>query len=162
MGGDASRVNQRNFGFRISDFGFSSRPSAFFQHGEPGCSRLTQRIQHCRRTTISLESNNHSLPSERRGGPGPSRLSEGGGAGGGGGEKEVEGVPTHDRSPPARSRRAAVEADGTDESLLSEGASAEAAWPRSQTVDGGRPGTETGSGSGQGRVPMYPDRVTAS
>jgi len=41
-------------------------------------------------------------------------------------------------SPPARRRRAAGEAYGTDESLLSEGASAEAAWPRSKTADGGR------------------------
>jgi len=41
-------------------------------------------------------------------------------------------------SPPARQRRAAGEADGTDESLLSEETSAEAAWPRSKTADGGR------------------------
>jgi len=41
-------------------------------------------------------------------------------------------------SPPALRRRAAGEADGTDESLLSEGALAEAAWPRSQTAGGGR------------------------
>jgi len=41
-------------------------------------------------------------------------------------------------SPPARRRRAAGEVDGTDESLLSEGTSAEAARPRLQTADGGR------------------------
>jgi len=41
-------------------------------------------------------------------------------------------------SPPARQRRAAGEVDDTDESLLSEGAAAEAAWPRSKTAGGGR------------------------
>jgi len=41
-------------------------------------------------------------------------------------------------SPPARRRRAAAEADGSNESLLSEGASAEAAWPRANARGGGR------------------------
>jgi len=41
-------------------------------------------------------------------------------------------------SPPARRRRAADEVGSSDESLLSEETSAEAAWPRSQTADGGR------------------------
>ena len=40
-------------------------------------------------------------------------------------------------SPPARRRRAAGEADGSAESLLSEETSAEAAWPRSNTAGGG-------------------------
>jgi len=57
----------------------------------------------------------------------------------------VEGVPLLECSPPARRRRAAGEADGTDESLLSEGTSTEAAWPWSQTADGGRLSTETGA-----------------
>jgi hypothetical protein len=41
-------------------------------------------------------------------------------------------------SPPARRRRAALEADGSGESLLSEETSAENAWPRAKTADGGR------------------------
>ena len=44
-------------------------------------------------------------------------------------------------SPPARRRRAALEGDGSDESLLSEETSTENAWPRSKTADGGRSGT---------------------
>ena len=52
-----------------------------------------------------------------------------GGRGVGAGEKRFEGVGPPECSPPARRRRAAGEVDGTDESLLSEGASAEAAWP---------------------------------
>ena len=52
------------------------------------------------------------------------------------------------RSPPARRRRAAGEVDDIDESLLSEMAAAEAAWLRSKTADGGRPGTETEAGTG--------------
>ena len=40
--------------------------------------------------------------------------------------------------PPARRRRAAGEVDGSDESLLSEETSAEAAWQRPKTADGGR------------------------
>jgi hypothetical protein len=51
-------------------------------------------------------------------------------------------------SPPARRRRAAGEVDGSDESLLSEETSAEDAWPRSKTADGGRPGTETETETG--------------
>ena len=51
---------------------------------------------------------------------------------------EDEGVPQLECSPPARRRRAAGEADGTEESLLSEGTATENAWPRSQTADGGR------------------------
>jgi len=41
-------------------------------------------------------------------------------------------------SPPARQRRAAGEAYGSDESLLSEEKSAETAWPRALPADGGR------------------------
>jgi len=41
-------------------------------------------------------------------------------------------------SPPARQWRAAGEVEGSDESLLSEETSAEAAWPRAKTADGGR------------------------
>ena len=59
---------------------------------------------------------------------------------------EDEGVSLPESSPPARRRRVADEADGSDESLLSEETSAEATWPRSQTADGGRPGTETDTG----------------
>ena len=44
----------------------------------------------------------HSYPSESRGGPGPTWLSEGGWAVGGGGKKEVEGVLLPECSPPAR------------------------------------------------------------
>jgi len=54
-----------------------------------------------------------------------------------------EGAALLEGSPPARQRRAAGEVDGSDESLLSEETSAENAWPRSQTADGGRPGTGT-------------------
>ena len=57
----------------------------------------------------------------------------------------VEGVLPLERSPPARRRRAAGEVDGTDEGLLSEGTSAEPAWPRSKTAGGGRAGTGTGA-----------------
>ena len=53
-------------------------------------------------------------------------------------KKGVEGVPPLECSPPARQRRAAGEVDGSDESLLSEETSAEAAWPRAKTADGGR------------------------
>ena len=53
-------------------------------------------------------------------------------------------------SPPARRRRAAGEVDGSDESLLSEETSAEAAWSRSKTAGGGRPGTETETGTETG------------
>jgi len=42
-------------------------------------------------------------------------------------------------SPPARQRRAAGEVGGSDESLLSEETSAEAAWPQALPADGGRP-----------------------
>jgi len=56
----------------------------------------------------------------------------------GAGKKEFEGVLPLECSPPARQRRAAGEVGDTDESLLSEGVSAEAAWPRLKTVDGGR------------------------
>jgi hypothetical protein len=59
---------------------------------------------------------------------------------------EFEGVPPLECSPPARRRRAAGEAAGSEESLLSEGTSAEAAWPRSQTVDGGRARVQRGQG----------------
>jgi len=41
-------------------------------------------------------------------------------------------------SPPVSRRRAAGEVGDSDESLLSEETSAEAAWPRSTTADGGR------------------------
>jgi hypothetical protein len=61
-----------------------------------------------------------------------------GGRGVGAGKKEFEDVPPLECSPPARQRRAAGEVDGSEESLLSEGASAEAAWPWSKTADGGR------------------------
>jgi len=50
----------------------------------------------------------------------------------------VGGAASLECSPPARRRRVAGEVDGTDESLLSEGAPAEAAWPRAKTADGGR------------------------
>jgi len=53
-------------------------------------------------------------------------------------------------SPPARRRRAALEAGASDESLLSEETSAENAWPRSKIADGGRPGTETETETGTG------------
>ena len=49
----------------------------------------------------------------------------------------VRGAVLLECSPPARRRRAAGEVDGTNESLLSEGASAEVAWPRSQTAAAG-------------------------
>jgi len=51
------------------------------------------------------------------------------------------------RSNVARRRAAGAQRarlNATDESLLSEGAATEAAWPRSKTGAGGRPGTETG------------------
>jgi len=51
----------------------------------------------------------------------------------------VWGAASLECSPPARQGRAAGEVDGTDESLLSEETSAEAAWPRAQPADGGRP-----------------------
>jgi len=53
-------------------------------------------------------------------------------------------------SPPARRKRAADEADGSDESLLSEGASVENAWPRAQPADGGRAHIDHGLGNGNG------------
>jgi hypothetical protein len=40
-------------------------------------------------------------------------------------------------SPPARRRRAALEVDVSDESLLPEETSAENAWPRALPADGG-------------------------
>jgi len=49
-----------------------------------------------------------------------------------------EGAASLECSPPARLRRVAGEADGSDESLLSEETSAENAWPWSKTADGGR------------------------
>ena len=104
----------------------------------PGCTRHPQRLQHRRHTTINLQGHFHSYLSESRGGPGPTWLSEGGWAGGGGGKTEFEGVPPLECSPPARQRRAAGEADGSDESLLSEETLAEAAWPLAQPADGGR------------------------
>jgi len=58
----------------------------------------------------------HSYPSESRGGRSPTWLSEGGWVGGGGGEIEVEGGGPLECSPPARQGRAALEADGSDES----------------------------------------------
>jgi len=61
------------------------------------------------------------------------------------------GVASPECSPPARRRRVAGEAYGTDENLLSEGASAEAAWPRSQTADGGRQGRQVLSRCGERR-----------
>jgi hypothetical protein len=105
------------FSFRISDFGFRiCRPQAVSSNWNlqsacgyraglrregramshlwaPGCVRNAERFQHRRQTTISLETNDHSLPSESRGGPGPTWLSEGGWAGGGGG-KGVRGRPS--------------------------------------------------------------------
>ena len=60
----------------------------------------------------------------------------------GAGKIKDEGVGPPECSPPARRRRAAGEADGTDESLLSEGAATEAAWPRAP-ARGRRAGTET-------------------
>ena len=80
----------------------------------------------------------HSYLSESRGGPGPTWLFEGGWAGGGGGELEADGLPSHECSPPARQRRAALEDGGTDERLRSEGTLSENAWPRSKIVAGGR------------------------
>ncbi len=53
-------------------------------------------------------------------------------------------------SPPARRRRAAAEANGFDESLLSEGASVEDAWPGAQPADGGRAHIDHGLGNGNG------------
>jgi hypothetical protein len=41
-----------------------------------------------------------------------------------------------------------LEADGSDESLLSEETLAENAWPRALPADGGRPGTETETETG--------------
>jgi len=64
----------------------------------------------------------HSYSSERRGGRSPTWLSEGGWAGGGGGEKEFEGVPPLECSPPARRRRARSRTGGTEERVRSEGA----------------------------------------
>ena len=80
----------------------------------------------------------HSYP--RKGAAGSARrgFPRAGGWGVGAGKKEFEGVGPLDCSPPARRRRAAGEGDGSDESLLSEETLAEAAWPRSQTADGGR------------------------
>jgi len=66
----------------------------------------------------------------------------------GAGKKKFESVLPLECSPPARQRRAAGEVDGSDESLLSEETSAEAAWPRSKTVAGGRPRSRV-------RVPGY-------
>jgi len=56
----------------------------------------------------------------------------------GAGKIEDEGIGPPECSPPARCRRAAGEADGTDESLLSEETLAEAAWPRANARGGGR------------------------
>ena len=50
-----------------------------------------------------------------------------------------------DRTTPRET--AALEDGGTEERLRSEGTPSENAWLRSETADGGRPGTETG-GSG--------------
>ena len=80
----------------------------------------------------------HSYPSESLAGRSPSWLSEGGWAGSGGGKMEADSVSPLEGSPPARLRRAADEAAGSDESLLSEETAAEVAWPRSTTADGGR------------------------
>jgi len=95
----------------------------------------------------------HSYPSEGRGGPGPTWLSEGGWAGGGGGKKEFEGVGPLEGSPPARRRRAALEDGGTDERLRSEGTPSENAWPRAQPADGGCSGTETETETNQKKSP---------
>ena len=54
----------------------------------------------------------HSYLSERRGGPGPTWLSEGGWAGGGGGKKEADGVPRLECSPPARRKARSPEVPG--------------------------------------------------
>jgi len=63
------------------------------------------------------------------------------------------GVRPRSNRPPARRRRAALEVDGSDESLLSEETSTENAWPWAQPADGGH-GNGHGSGveaSGGGR-----------
>ena len=61
-------------------------------------------------------------------------------------------------SPPARQRRAAVEANGSNESLLSEETSAENAWPWSKTAGGGY---GNGDGHGDGReIDPLPDAPT--
>jgi len=41
-----------------------------------------------------------------------------------------------------------MEVGSSDESMLSEEPSAENAWPRSKTADGGRSGTESETGTG--------------
>ena len=63
----------------------------------------------------------------------------------GAGKKALEGVSSVECSPPARQRRAALEVDGSDESLLSEETSASNAWPRALPADGGH---ENGHGHG--------------
>ena len=66
-------------------------------------------------------------------------------------------------SPPARQRRAAGEVGATDERLRSEDAATEAAWPRSQTADGGRSGTETETETETGTEGTgYPRRMSPS
>jgi len=78
------------------------------RHETPGCARHAELFQHRPHATISFERNIHSLPSERRGGPGPTWLSEGGWAGGGGGKMEADGFSLLECSPPARRRRASA------------------------------------------------------
>ena len=59
---------------------------------------------------------------------------------------KFEGIGPPECSPPARRRRAALEADGSDESLLSEETSAENARPRAMPAAAGGPsGTGTGT-----------------
>ena len=86
----------------------------------------------------------HSYLSERRGGPGPTWLSEGGWAGGGGGKMEADGVPSHKCSPPARQRRARALTGGTEERSRSEGLAV------SDRGRGPCPRTAGGHGNGDG------------
>jgi len=91
-----------------------------------------------------------STPTSRKVAAGPARRAfpRAGGRGVGAGKMKFEGVGPLECRPPARQRRAALEADGSDESLLSEETSASNAWPRSKTADGGRFGDGNGNGNG--------------
>jgi len=152
-----------DFGFRISDLPPPSMhppPEAHCRRAtvveglvarvarhSPGTGNLTVLATRDASSTVdTLQSTSnaiyHSYLSERLGGRSPTWLSEGGWAGGGGGKRSSK---ASRRSNVARRRAKGAQrarSNATDESLLSEGASAEAAWPRSNDR-GRRAGTET-------------------
>ena len=114
-----------------------SRP-AFPRDEGPEGARHAELLQHRRRTPISLACHFSLLPLGKSRWAKPNVAFRGRVAGSGGGKRSSK---ASRRSNVARRRAAGAQrarSNATDESLLSEGASAEAAWPRSQTADGGR------------------------